>query len=81
MTVFFNLTWPTVGNSSCASPASRTRQEACQRSPFLLGQFNGSKWWWKIEFSGYLGFNAFLNLRAKMRAQLAGIYRGFGTYA
>jgi hypothetical protein len=47
----------------------------------LLGRFNGSKWWWKMEFDGYLGFGTFLNLRAKIQAQSAGIYRGFGTYA
>jgi hypothetical protein len=46
-----------------------------------LGQFNGSKWRQKIKFDGYLGFSAFLNLRVKIQAQSAGIYRGFGTYA
>jgi hypothetical protein len=47
----------------------------------LPGRYNGSKWRRKIEFDGYLGFGAFLNLRAKIWAQSTGIYRGFGTYA
>jgi hypothetical protein len=47
----------------------------------LLGRFNGSKWQWKNKFGGYLWFSAFFNLWVKIRAQLASIYRGFGTYA
>jgi hypothetical protein len=47
----------------------------------LLGRINGSKWQQKIMFDSSLGFGAFLNLWAKIQAQSAGIYRGFGTYA
>jgi hypothetical protein len=35
----------------------------------------------KIELDGYLWFDVFPNLWAKIQAQSVGIYRGFGTHA
>jgi hypothetical protein len=35
----------------------------------------------KMELDGYLRFDVFLSFWVKIRAQSAGIYKGFGTHA
>jgi hypothetical protein len=79
------LLWCNLGWHRGPPPVNHQLQELDRKLAsihhLLLGWFNGSMWWLKIEFDGYLGFRAFLKLRAKIRAQSAGIYRGFGTYA
>jgi hypothetical protein len=81
MAAFCTLTWPMAGNSSGASLASRTGHEACQCSPLAPRLVQWLQMAAENRVQWLHGFITFLNLQAKIKAQLAGIYRGFGTYA